>query len=955
MTIGTRSSAIWIFGFLTVLWYGVAAQDLMCCLHATGSCRNVCEKISLVDLAANGGLRNQTTLEVQKYCSSQLTTFWECLNATFRDISRGENWSGRYCCQVPNSESCRRACITATSPYDLAQGCRQSDEIAFFSCLDRQREGDSCCANARTDDCRDACLDIFRSRLSPSDYQRQRVKDICDTTSPDVSECIKDFVQVTPINPKRLSHCCDMSNKSKCRDTCRRILSTTETTLQTLLDDLEVGGCGPFLLQDFFWQCFFQSPETPSTSLGGSIISRVGIDSAKWHCCQRANNPQCQRLCSKTFSKSWITYWKDFQMKCLNQSSEENLRNCIDEVDEPCELGCDGLSFCTNFNNRPTQLFRSCTTQADDAARNDVRYWQTGNRFSLFGLSLPLKNSTNCTPNLWQTVACTLEIKPCSRHTHSTQICRQDCLDILSQCIDWGEMDLEHTADTICSSISPQDPAASCISLEEFATPLENVPQRLAAQVSSPCKGNPCEANEVCVVNHHCAHGTRCSPYTCELGCKLGNVSEYMVPHGTYVRIPIPNNPRGCLKICKCNKGRIEECQPLLCIPLTHCLLGNTQQVHGSSFEVDCNHCSCYAEEVICSKKQCETSALSGRNTAYTTLPCNCPQHFIPVCGSNGNSYPSACLAKCAMLSDSNIDLLPCQDPCKTQKCPIGYKCVPDPKVCLSLMHKPCTQFMCVNGSTNCKNLPEEPVCDTENRQYPNSCFLAHNNARFAYKGPCLKNCQNSGQVCGINGRTYSSECAAFADMVSVDYLGPCVAVGLITDTKSPSCANVICKELSNPNCLGITPPGACCPICGGSLRLLYSRKQIDRALYALQNESTDSLTLRALLKSLERQIQVVQCTLRGYLTVELDIFVSVQSTEKNPTDIQLEACVREAEKLASLINLQSPRIASELSLSSLTLAKIVHTLDTSGISSTLSRPLSTVLVMLISIVLLHR
>lgn len=262
--------------------------------------------------------------------------------------------------------------------------------------------------------------------------------------------------------------------------------------------------------------------------------------------------------------------------------------------------------------------------------------------------------------------------------------------------------------------------------------------------------------------------------------------------------------------------------------------------------------------------------------------------------------------------------------------------------------------FFLVNGSTNCRNYPEDPVCDTKNRQYPNSCFLAHNNSRFAYKGPCLKNCQNSGQVCAINGRTYMSECAAFADMVSVDYLGPCVAVGLITDTKTPSCANVICEELSNPNCLGVTPPGACCPICGGALRLLYSRKQIDRALYALQNGSTDSLTLRALLKSLERQVQVIQCTLRGYLTVEQDIFVTVQSTEKNPTEIQLETCVREAEKLASLINLQSPRIASELSLSSLTSAKIVHTFDTSGVFSGSNGLEIKFLILLIAIVVLY-
>lgn len=45
-------------------------------------------------------------------------------------------------------------------------------------------------------------------------------------------------------------------------------------------------------------------------------------------------------------------------------------------VDEPCELGCDGLSFCTNFNNRPTELFRSCTVQADHAAQADVAMWK---------------------------------------------------------------------------------------------------------------------------------------------------------------------------------------------------------------------------------------------------------------------------------------------------------------------------------------------------------------------------------------------------------------------------------------------------------------------------------------------------------------------------------------------------------------------------------------------------
>lgn len=74
--------------------------------------------------------------------------------------------------------------------------------------------------------------------------------------------------------------------------------------------------------------------------------------------------------------------------------------------------------------------------------------------------------------------------------------------------------------------------------------------------------------------------------------------------------------------------------------------VGNSHQQHGSAFNIDCNSCSCYAGELVCSKRQCESSAVGGRNTAYTTLPCNCPPHYVPVCGRNGITYPSACLAK---------------------------------------------------------------------------------------------------------------------------------------------------------------------------------------------------------------------------------------------------------------------------------------------------------------------
>lgn len=189
-------------------------------------------------------------------------------------------------------------------------------------------------------------------------------------------------------------------------------------------------------------------------------------------------------------------------------------------------------------------------------------------------------------------------------------------------------------------------------------------------------------------------------------------------------------------------------------------------------------------------------------------------------------------------------------------------------------------------------------------------------------------NCENNGPVCGINGETYLSECAAYANQVGADYQGPCIAVGLIGDQARPQCNDnaVNCPPLTRPGCLGVTPPGACCPVCGGSLRLLYSQKQVDRVLYALRGNAVSALTVRAVLQALERQVQVSECTVRGYLTVEMDLFVLVQAVGKNPpSDLQLEACEREAEKLANLVRGASPRILSELSLSSLTTATVVH------------------------------
>lgn len=61
-------------------------------------------------------------------------------------------------------------------------------------------------------------------------------------------------------------------------------------------------------------------------------------------------------------------------------------------------------------------------------------------------------------------------------------------------------------------------------------------------QISSPCKGNPCEPNEICLVNKDCLPGIDCKPYICQPGCKLGEVSQYMVSFHSYD----VKNPENC-------------------------------------------------------------------------------------------------------------------------------------------------------------------------------------------------------------------------------------------------------------------------------------------------------------------------------------------------------------------------------------------------------------------------
>jgi reversion-inducing-cysteine-rich protein with kazal motifs len=155
-----------------------------------------------------------------------------------------------------------------------------------------------------------------------------------------------------------------------------------------------------------------------------------------------------------------------------------------------------------------------------------------------------------------------------------------------------------------------------------------------------------------------------------------------------------------------------------------------------------------------------------------------------------------------------------------------------------------------------------------------------------------------------------------------IDYHGPCRAVGLV-DVESP-CSTVKCPRDLPEDCLGFIPTGACCPVCGGGLKIIYSRKQIDRGIYALRNAHLETLTIKSILRSLQRLIKTSSCYLSGFLTFETDLMLIVYNIEKNPRAEQIEICRQEAVKISNLISTRSHHFTSNLGLSSFILANYV-------------------------------
>ncbi|KAK0142286.1 Reversion-inducing cysteine-rich protein with Kazal motifs [Merluccius polli] len=1075
-------------------------------------------------------------MRLPSYCPESMNELWTCVNSTLPGVSRrSDGWVGLGCCELAISAECRRECKQAASKNDITKICKKDAEKPLYSCITKNEMGSTCCSYAgRHTTCREYCQAIFRTDSSPTVSQINAVKEYCQSHSAQLIGCVGNYTKSYPIrSPIDSLYCCDRAEDSHCQVACRRILRTMSTEHEIMEGLIEECHSQP-LPQDPLWQCFLGSAQPPTKPHEEPLLP-AKMDRAKLHCCFKANTSLCRDMCQKVSTNWGSQTWQEFDQLCEYNHVETELIACLADVREPCQLGCKGLSYCTNFNNRPTELFRSCSVQSDQGAMNDIKLWSNGTIKMPF-MNIPVLDIRKCQPEMWKAVACALQIKPCHSKSRGSVICNRgqqrtvstihsvddallpppetpdggpeplrsrpevvlhgltellpcpgfclgnrhscaplglpvpasclrsptgqkcpiglllqfdgiphrrcppagsgiaatagtdhlaatalvgrlnnggvehgplglnvprlprymvkalpevgvealsdrrlcqtfpadphdtfgsarsdrhspppsqpthhqvviNCVDILTQCGDQKRFHEGQTPERICDLLSPVDDPERCIPLHRY---LNN---SASDEVIHPCNPNPCPSNHLCQVNRKGCHDDfNCQPYFCVPGCKLGDASDFLVQMDTRIQVPTLSGPAGCYEVCMCGaSGRLEDCLDMPCVDTSKaCVVRGQRKSHGTSFSVDCQRCSCFAGETICSTRQC-----SDEHQRFTGLPCDCPDRFVPVCATNGRTYPSACVARCMGFKDHQFVYGHCRhsDPCSTKPCQRNQRCVSKRRVCLSNASEyPCRQYECVGRPVGCDKSQLDPMCDTDGVVHANLCQLHQSGKTLAYVGQCQDACRKSQPVCGQNSETYNTVCEAFSDRVAVDYEGPCHAVGAVSDYAVDSgCDLVVCPLPSNPGCVPVTPPGACCPICASILQILWNRDQMN--VFAKLNRD-QPVTVQDILQILRLHVSVPHCDVFGYLSINHELVVVITPLELQPTPLQVEACSKEAEKIDLLINYGSPTLVSHVPLSAfLTSETRVPVLHSSGGPTSPLPSLLSVLILLLGLI----
>lgn len=179
--------------------------------------------------------------------------------------------------------------------------------------------------------------------------------------------------------------------------------------------------------------------------------------------------------------------------------------------------------------------------------------------------------------------------------------------------------------------------------------------------------------------------------------------------------------------------------------------------------------------------------------------PVECGPEVIPVCGCDGVSYSSECVAASRAVSVKSEGACPITTPCtKTTDCPRFY-------YCQQMMGCTATTGVCTPVPPSCSD-QTDPVCGCDGKTYSNACFASLAGVNLAYRGQCntTEECSTDGDcdaglfcqkevgtctdpdevglctempveceregdtVCGCDGITYPNDCYAYAAGINV-------------------------------------------------------------------------------------------------------------------------------------------------------------------------------------------